>query len=184
MVRTSENGDFIGKNSDFGGKYYTIHGNSQEVWYQRVPCKYTYSTYTVHCKYKYKNKHSILKIQIQLQYSGKWQEVWSSSYHALANSTRHSVSSKTKHIQRRLFLLQCLHKNTSRTLKVKVFHFDQSASVDFRPKIHNFYPSWSNDIWQIVSGTLPSPYPHLLRVLLWVLGTFQNFAAERVQSTE
>ena len=112
MVWTCENGDFIGKNSDFGGKYYTIHGNSQEVWYQTVHCKYIYSTYIVHCKYKYKNKHSILKIQIQLQYSGKWQEVWSSSYHALANSTRHSVSSKTKHIQRRLFLLQCLHKNT------------------------------------------------------------------------
>ena len=110
MVRTSENGDFIGKNSDFGGKYYTIHSNSQEVWYQTVPCKYKYSTYTEHCKYKYENKHSILKIQIQLQYSGKWQEVWSSSYHALANSTRHSVSSKTKYIQSRFFLLQRLHK--------------------------------------------------------------------------
>ena len=31
MVWTGENGDFIGKNPDFGGKYYTIHDNSQEV---------------------------------------------------------------------------------------------------------------------------------------------------------
>ena len=100
--------------------------------------QYSANTYTdtVQCKYKY--KHSIVKIQIQLQYSGKWQEVWSSSYHALANSTRHSVSSKTKHIQSRFFLLQCLHKNTLRVLKVKVFHFDQKASIDFRPKIHHF----------------------------------------------
>ena len=102
--------------------------------------QYSANTYTdtVQCKWKYKNKHSRVKIQIQLQYSGKWQEVWSSSYHALANPTRHSVSSKTKHIQGRFFLLQCLHENTLQILKVKVFHFDQKASVDFRPKIHHF----------------------------------------------